>query len=86
VSENRVLRRTFGPKMEEVAKGWRRLHNEKLHNLHALSYIIRVIKLRREIGEAYSTRGRDEKCIQNFGRKMKGRDHWEDLDVDRRIY
>jgi hypothetical protein len=30
---NRVLRRIFGPKREEVAGGWRRLHNEELHNL-----------------------------------------------------
>jgi hypothetical protein len=33
VSENRVLRRIFEPKREEVAGGWRRLHNEELHKL-----------------------------------------------------
>jgi hypothetical protein len=33
VSENRVLRRIFVPKREEVAGDWRRLHNEELHNL-----------------------------------------------------
>jgi hypothetical protein len=33
VFENRVLRRIFGPKGEEVAGDWRRLHNEELHNL-----------------------------------------------------
>jgi hypothetical protein len=33
VSENRVMRRILGPKREEVAGGWRRLHNEELHNL-----------------------------------------------------
>jgi hypothetical protein len=32
IFENRVLRRIFGPKREEVAGGWRRLHNEELHN------------------------------------------------------
>jgi hypothetical protein len=31
--ENRVLRGIFGPKREEVAGGWRRMHNEELHNL-----------------------------------------------------
>jgi hypothetical protein len=38
VPDNRVLRRIFGPKMEEVAGGWRRLHNEELHKftLHQL--------------------------------------------------
>jgi hypothetical protein len=43
---NRVLRRIFGPKMEEVVRGWRRLHNEELHNLYASQNIIRVIKWR----------------------------------------
>jgi hypothetical protein len=47
VSENRVLRRIFGPKREEVAGGWRRLHNKELHNLHASPSIIRAIKSRR---------------------------------------
>jgi hypothetical protein len=41
---NRVLRRVFGPKREEVAGGWIRLHNEELHNLHVSPSIIRVIK------------------------------------------
>jgi hypothetical protein len=45
--ENRVLRRIFGPKREEVAGGWRRLHNEELHNLYDSPSIIRLIKLRR---------------------------------------
>jgi hypothetical protein len=43
----RVLRRMFGPEREEVAGGWRKLHNE-LHNLYASPNSIRVIKLRRK--------------------------------------
>jgi len=39
-----VLRKIFGPGREEVAEGWRGLHNEVLHNLYASSNIIRVIK------------------------------------------
>jgi hypothetical protein len=46
-SDNRVLRGIFGPKREEVAGGWRRLHNEKLHNLYTLPNVIRVIKSKR---------------------------------------
>jgi len=47
VFENGVLRRICGPKREEGAGGWRRLHNEKkLHSLYALPNIISVIKLR----------------------------------------
>jgi hypothetical protein len=45
--ENRVQRRMYGPKREEVVGGRRRLHNEELHNLYASSNIIRVIKSRR---------------------------------------
>jgi hypothetical protein len=43
MSENRVLRRIFGPK-REVVGGWRRLHNEELQNLYISQNIIRVIK------------------------------------------
>jgi hypothetical protein len=46
VSENRVLRRIFGPKKEEGAGSWRRLHNEELRNLYALPNIISVVKSR----------------------------------------
>jgi hypothetical protein len=49
VCENRVLRRIFRPKREEVTGGWRRLHNEELHNLYASQNIIRLIKLWRTI-------------------------------------
>jgi hypothetical protein len=47
VAENRVLRRISGPMREEVAGVWKRLHNEKLHNLSGSPNIIWVIKSRR---------------------------------------
>jgi hypothetical protein len=40
VFENRVLRRIFGAKMDEVTGGWRKLHNEELHNLYSSPSII----------------------------------------------
>jgi hypothetical protein len=44
VFENRVLRIPFGPKRREEARGWRRLHNKKLHNLNTSQNIIRMTK------------------------------------------
>jgi hypothetical protein len=44
VLENRVLRRIFGPKRDEVTGEWRRLHNKELYALHSPPNIIRVIK------------------------------------------
>jgi hypothetical protein len=44
VFENRVLSRIFGPKRNEVIGGWRKLHNEELHNFYSLPSIIRMIK------------------------------------------
>jgi len=47
VFDNRVLRRIFGPKREEVAREWRKIHNEKLNDLYNSHNIVRVIKSRR---------------------------------------
>jgi hypothetical protein len=47
VFENRVLRRIFGLKRDEVTGGWRQLHNEELHNLYSSPSIIRMLKSRR---------------------------------------
>jgi hypothetical protein len=47
VFENRVLRRLFGPKRDEVMGGWRKLHNEELCDLYSSPSKIRMIKLRR---------------------------------------
>jgi hypothetical protein len=47
VFENRVLRRIFGPKRDEVTGEWRKLHNAELNGLYSLPNIVRVIKSRR---------------------------------------
>jgi hypothetical protein len=47
VFENRVLRRIFGLKRDEVMGGWRKLHNVELHDLYSSSSIIRIIVSRR---------------------------------------
>jgi hypothetical protein len=47
VFENRVIRRMFGPKRDEITGEWRKLHSKELHNLCSCLYIIRQIKSRR---------------------------------------
>jgi hypothetical protein len=64
VFENRVLRRIFGPKRDEVIGGWRKLHNEELHCLYSSPSIIRVINARRM---RWAGHGGGEGCIQHFG-------------------
>jgi hypothetical protein len=44
VYENKVLRRIYGPRRDEVTRDWRRLHNEELNDLYSSPNIVRVIK------------------------------------------
>jgi len=53
---NRVLREILGPNMDEVTGGWRKLHNEELHDLTSSPSIIRVIK-KNEVGWTCSASG-----------------------------
>jgi hypothetical protein len=67
--ENTVLKGIFGSMGKEVVRGWRRLHNEELHDLYASPNIIRAIKSGGgggEMGGECSMHGRDVKRIQNF--------------------
>jgi hypothetical protein len=54
--ENRVLRKTFGPKRDDVTGDWRKLRNEELHNLYSSQNIIRMIKSRRMRRAGYIAR------------------------------
>jgi hypothetical protein len=56
VFENRVLRRIFGQKWDEVTGEWRKVHNEKLHDLYSSPSIIRIIKSRRMIWAVHVAR------------------------------
>jgi hypothetical protein len=68
VFENRVLRRIFGPKRDDVTWKWRKLHNKGLSNLYSSSNIIRVIKSRRMRWPMHvALTGRVYRRIQGFG-------------------
>jgi len=68
VLETTVLRRIFGPKRDEGAGEWGRLHSEEFNGLYSSPNIIRVIKSRRMRWLwASSTCGGEERCIQGFG-------------------
>jgi hypothetical protein len=66
VFENRVLRRLVGPKRDEVAGGWRKLHNEVFHNLHSWPNIIRMIKSRRMSWTGHATRLGEKRNAYRF--------------------
>jgi hypothetical protein len=68
--ENRILRRLFGPKKEEVAEGWRILLDEELHNSYFSPNIIRVIKSRK-MRWARHAACMYEKCYKIFIGKLE---------------
>jgi hypothetical protein len=61
VFENRVLRRIFGPKRDEVTGEWRKLRNEKLHNLYSSPSIIRIMKAKRMRWAGHVSRTEEER-------------------------
>jgi hypothetical protein len=86
VFENRVLRRIFGPKRDEVTGECRKLHNEKLHNLYSSPDIIRQVKSRRMRWAGHVARMGEERKVYKIlvgkpeGKRALGRPRrrWED--------
>ena len=66
VFENRVLKRIFGPKRDEVTRECRRLHNKELYALYSSQNIIWVIKSRILRWAGHVAR-MEERCMQGFG-------------------
>jgi hypothetical protein len=82
VFENRVLRRMFGPKRDEETGGWRKLHNEELHNFSKYNWNNQVKKY--EMGGACSNEwGRREMHIGHWWESQKEINHWKDQNVGR---
>jgi hypothetical protein len=83
---NRVLRRIFGPKRDEVTGEWRKLHNEELHNLYSSPDIMRQIKSRRMGWAGHVALMREERKVYKVlvgkpeGKRPLGRPRrrWED--------
>jgi hypothetical protein len=74
VFENRVLKRIFGTKRDEVTGEWRKLHSGELHILYSSTDIITQIKSRRKrwvVHVACITHGRGEESVQGFGGKAR---------------
>jgi hypothetical protein len=91
VFENRVLRRIFGPKRNEVTKEWRKLHNDELNYLYSSPNTGDKIE-KSEMGGERDMYGGQERCVQCFsgepeGRRPFGRTgrRWEDyIKMDRK--
>jgi hypothetical protein len=73
VFENRVLRRIFGPKRDEVTGEWRKLHNEELNDLHCSPNTVRVIKSKRMRWAGHVARMRTTGEYRVLVRKSEGK-------------
>jgi len=81
VYENRVLRRIFGPKWDELTSEWRKLHNKEFNYLYSSPSIFRVIKSRMRWEGNVAVWGR--KAYTGFWRRnLRERDHLENQGVD----
>jgi hypothetical protein len=75
VFENRVLRRIFVPKRDEVTGEWRKLHNEELHNLYSSPDIITQVKSRPMRWTGHVARmGEERKVYKVFGGNVRGKE------------
>jgi hypothetical protein len=83
VFENKMLRKIFGPRRDELTGEWRRLHNEEINVLYSSPNLVRVIKSRRMNGLVmWRVWVRRRECVGSWWGNRRERDHWGDLRVD----
>jgi hypothetical protein len=86
VTENRTLRRLYGPRRNETVGGWIKLRDEKLNNVYSSPNIIRMskswrIRLAEQVARMVEQK---DACSYSVG-KQEGKNNSEDLDVEARI-
>jgi hypothetical protein len=74
--ENRVLRRIFGPKRDQVTGEWTKLHNEELYNLYSSTTIVRLIKSRMRWAGHVAHMGEGRGVYRVLVGKPEKIDHW----------
>ena len=77
VFENRVLRRIFGPKTEEVTAEWRKLHNEEINDLYCSPYIVRMIKSRMRWASLVARMEREEAYTGSWWGNLRETAQWK---------
>jgi len=86
VLENRVLRRIFGPKRDEVTGEWRKLRNEELNDLYCSPNFVRLIKSKRMRWTGHVARMGEGRGVYGvLVGKPEGKSHWGDAGADGRI-
>jgi hypothetical protein len=84
--ENRGLRGILGPKRDKMIGGWRKLHNEELHNLYSSPSTIRIMNSwRMGLAGHVARMGRRGIHVGSWWESQRERDHYKDLDLSRRI-
>jgi len=80
VFENRVLRKIFGPKRDEVTGEWRKLHNETLNDLYSSHDIVQMIKSRKIWAGHVALWGERRGVYRVMVGNLREKAHLEDLD------